>query len=169
MGFQSERVAHPKMHGLIVPKSNLILLMQCGFLVNPENSDWEPKTWFSWIGYTIDTQTGLIHANEERIQKLSSKLEQICANLQLSNLVHVRLLASIVDQIISLSASCGSMTQIMTRYLHIIINSRRSWNSEVFLSIQGKEELLFWKKKSESFKRRCVLGAPVYSFQISVS
>ena len=81
----------------------------------------------------------------KRIQKLSSELEQICANLQLSDLFHVRLLASIVGQIISLSASCGSVTQIMTRYLHIIINSRCSWNSRVFLSIQGKEELLFWK------------------------
>ena len=52
-------------------------LVQCGFLVNPEKSDWEPKTRFWWIGYTIDTQTGLIHANEKRIQKLSSELEQI--------------------------------------------------------------------------------------------
>ena len=52
-------------------------LVQCGFLVNPEKSDWEPKTRFWWIGYTIDTQIGLVHANEERIQKLSSELEQI--------------------------------------------------------------------------------------------
>ena len=80
-------------------------LAQCGFLVNPESSDWEPKTRFSWIGCTIDTQTGLIHANEERIQKLSSELEQICANLQLSDLVHVRLLASFVGQIICLSVA----------------------------------------------------------------
>ena len=116
-------------------------LAQCGFLVNPEKSNWEPKTRFSWIGYTIDTQTGLIHANEERIKKLSFELEQICANWQSSELVHVRLLASIVGQIISLSASCGSVTQIMTRYLHIIINSRRSWNSKVFVRSQGKQEL----------------------------
>ena len=33
----------------------------------------------------------------------------------------------------------------MTRYLHIIINFRHSWNSKVFLSSQGKQELLFWK------------------------
>ena len=75
-------------------------------------------------------------------REFSSELEQICANLQLSDLVHVWVLACIVGQIISLSASCGSVTQIMTRYLHIILNSLRSWNSEVFLS---KEELLFWK------------------------
>ena len=144
-------------------------LAQCGFLVNPEKSNWEPKTRFSWIGYTIDTQTGLIHANEERIKKLSSELEQICANWQSSELVHVRLqLASIVGQIISLSASCGSVTQIMTRYLHIIINSRHSWNCKVFLSSQGKQEPSFWKKQSDSFERRCVLGASVYSFQIRV-
>ena len=126
----SERVAHPKMHGLIASKSNLILLSVVFFFGQSRKIRLGAQDTVSWIGYTIDTQTGLIHANEERIQKLSSELEQICANLQLSDLVHVRLLASIVGQIISLSASCGSVTLIMTRYLHIIINSRRSWNSD---------------------------------------
>ena len=33
----------------------------------------------------------------------------------------------------------------MTRHLHLIINSRRSWNSAVFVLDQGKEELYFWR------------------------
>ena len=33
----------------------------------------------------------------------------------------------------------------MTRYLHLIINSRRSWNSFVFVQDQGKQELHFWR------------------------
>jgi len=33
----------------------------------------------------------------------------------------------------------------MTRHLHLIINSRPSWNSAVFVLDQGKEELYFWR------------------------
>ena len=33
----------------------------------------------------------------------------------------------------------------MTRYLYLIINSRHSWNSFVFVQDQGKQELHFWR------------------------
>lgn len=59
--------------------------------------------------------------------------------------IHVKRLASIVGKIISLSPCCGNVTQIMTRYLHLIVNSRDSWHSIVFLQDQAKKELLFWK------------------------
>ena len=100
---------------------------------------------FSWIGYNIDTHTGFTFANDSRIQKLYSDLNDICANLELSDFVHVKEIASVVGQITSMTASCGNVTQIMTRYLHLIINSRRSWNSAVFVHDQGKEEVYFWR------------------------
>ena len=59
--------------------------------------------------------------------------------------IHVKRLASIVGKIISLSPCCGNVTQIMTRYLHLIVNSRDSWHSIVFLQDQAKKELLFWR------------------------
>ena len=130
--------------------------------------NWEPMTRFSWIDYIIDTQIGLIHANEEEIKKLSSELEQICANWQSSELVHVSLLASIVGQIISLSTSCGCVTQIMTRYLHIIITLDARGTSKFFFSALKGRRTFVLEKQSESFERRCVLGASVYSFQILV-
>ena len=130
--------------------------------------NWEPKTRFSWIDYIIDTQIRLIHANEEGIKKLSSELEQICANWQSSELVHVRLLASIVGQIISLSTSCGCVTQIMTRYLHIIIILDARGTSKFFFSALKGRRTFVLEKQSESFERRCVLGTSVYSFQILV-
>ena len=48
--------------------------------------------------------------------------------MEFSACVHVKNIASIVGQIISMSASCGNVTQITTRYLHIVANSRSSWN-----------------------------------------
>ena len=120
-------------------------LARAGFQVNHEKSDWQPKPCFSWIGCTIDTYSGLIFATDSRIGKLSSELVDICVALEESRFVHVKRIASIVGQIVSLSPSCGAVTQIMTRYLHFIVNSRHSWNSSVFILDEGKNELLFWR------------------------
>ena len=65
--------------------------------------------------------------------------------LEESRFVHVKRIASIVGQIVSLSPSCCAVTQIMTRYLHFIVNSRHSWNSSVFVLDESKNELLFWR------------------------
>ena len=46
-------------------------LARAGFQVKHEKSDWQPKPCFSWIGYTIDTYSGLICATDSRIGKLS--------------------------------------------------------------------------------------------------
>ena len=116
-----------------------------GFDINHEKSNWEPKNKFSWIGYNIDTHTGFIFASDARIEKLCSDLNAVCANLEQSAFIHVKTIASIVGQIISMTSSCGNVSQIMTRYLHLIINSRHSWNSIVFVQDQGKQELHFWR------------------------
>ena len=46
-----------------------------------------------------------------------------------------------------MSASCGNVIQIMTRYLHFITNSQSSWNSLDCVHDQAKQELHFWKDK----------------------
>ena len=113
------------------------------FQINHEKSDWQPRPCFSWIGYTIDTYSGLICATDSRIGKLFSELVDICVALEKSRFVHVKGIASIVGQIVSLSPSCGTVTQIMTRYLQFIVNSRHSWNTSVFVHDQGMNEVLF--------------------------
>ena len=120
-------------------------LAQSGFLVNQEKSDWNPKNIFSWIGFIINTRSGLIYAIDARIESLCCALNELCAGFEVSASIHVKRLASIVGKIISLSPCCGNVTQIMTRYLHLIVNSRDSWHSIVFLQDQAKKELLFWR------------------------
>ena len=100
-------------------------LDKCGFLVNQEISNWEPQKNFTWIGYIIDTQSGFISPTEDRIEKLYVDLHELCVNLE--------------------SSCCGNVTQIMSRYLHLIVNSRHSWTSAVFINDQGKQELFFWR------------------------
>ena len=130
-------------HNISVVRSDLA---PAGFQINHEKSGWQPMScFFFWIGYTIDTYSGLICATDSRIGKLSSELVDICVALEESRFVHVKRIASIVGEILSLSPSFGTVTQIMTRYLHFIVNSRHSWNSSVFVHDQGKNELLFWR------------------------
>ena len=130
-----------KSNGSIVRSS----LPQCGFLVNHEKSDWDPKTIFSWIGFIINTRLGFIYATDARIENLCYDLNELCADFEVSASIHVKRLTSVVGKIISLSACCGNVTQIMTQYLHLIVNSRHSWHSIVFIQDQAKKELLFWR------------------------
>ena len=120
-------------------------LAQCGFLVNQEKSDWNPRNIFSWIGFIINTRSGLIYATDARIESLCCDLNELCADFEVSASIHVKRLASIVGKIIFLSACCGNVTQIMTRYLHLIVDSRVSWRSIVFIQDQAKKEPLFWR------------------------
>ena len=131
------------------------------FQINHEKSDWQPKPCFSWIGHTIDIYSGLICATDSRIGKFFcfSELVDICVALEESRFVHVKRIASIVGQIVSLSPSCGTVSQIMTRYLHFIVNSRHSWNSSVFVHDQGKNEVLV--SRDDLKARKGVLFWPV--------
>ena len=54
-------------------------------------------------------------------------------------------IASNVGQINSMSSSCGKVTQIKTRYLHLVTNSRSLWNYLVCVHDRAKQELHFWR------------------------
>lgn len=87
-------------------------LSRCGFEINHEKSNWELMNKFSWIGYNIDTHTGFIFASDARIEKLCSELNDVCASLEHSAFVHVKAIASVVGQIISMTSSCVNVAQI---------------------------------------------------------
>ena len=116
-------------------------LVHFGSGINDEKSVWQPSSAFSWIGFHTDTLRGFILAVDPRINKMCSDLNTVCANLNTSPFIHVKKIASIVGQIISLAQNCGNVTQIMTRFLHIVINSRRLWNSEV---LRRQFKILKW-------------------------
>ena len=80
-------------------------LSRCGFEIYRAKSNWDPTRRFSWIGYNVDSYTSLIFASDARIEKLYADLNDICASLEFSvcDCVHVKNIASIVGQIISMS------------------------------------------------------------------
>ena len=48
-------------------------------------------------------------------------------------MVHVRALASVVGQIVSMSRAIGYLVRLFTRHLYATVSRRFTWNSYVFL------------------------------------
>ena len=119
-------------------------LLKSGFVPNEEKSLWEPVQVITWLGVVLDTIDGTIKATEERIEKLNAGLVELLS-FQPPRKVHVKRVASVTGQIISLSPCVGSVARIMTRFLFSVVNSARSWESEVFLSDYSLSEISFWK------------------------
>ena len=119
-------------------------LLKSGFVPNEEKSLWEPVQVITWLGVVLDTIDGTIKATDERIEKLNAGLVELLS-CQPPRKVHVKRVASVTGQIISLSPCVGSVARIMTRFLFSVVNSARSWESEVFLSDDSLSEISFWK------------------------
>lgn len=87
----------------------------------------------------------------------------------MSTFTYVKEIASIVGQIISMNSSCGYVSQIMTRYLHHIINSRSSWNSVILVHDQGREELDFWRGNFRALNGVLFWPVPFVPFKVLFS
>ena len=121
-------------------------LLKSGFVPNEEKSLWEPVQVITWLGVVLDTIDGTIKATEERIEKLNAGLVELLS-FQPPRKVHVKRVASVTGQIISLSPCVGSVARIMTRFLFSVVNSARSWESEVFPSDDSLSEISFLNSK----------------------
>ena len=95
-----------------------------------------------WLGFVLDFEKGKIHIEEEKMVALIDSIDGLLASHQM---VHVRMLASVVGQIISMSRAIGYIARLFTRHLHATVSRRFSWNSYVFWDVRSKAELEFWK------------------------
>ncbi|KAK2553060.1 hypothetical protein P5673_025787, partial [Acropora cervicornis] len=110
---------------------------------------WEPIQIITWLGVILNTIDGSIKATEERIATLSCDLENLSAG-QNPTRVHVKRVASVAGQIISLSSCVGPVARIMTRFLFSVISSADAiseidfWTHNVH-ALNGK---VYWAVKS---------------------
>ena len=74
--------------------------------------------------------------------------------------VSARNLARTVGRIISMSFALGNICQIMTRNLHVPIQSRVSWDKPVILDKLVFDELLLWSNNLDTLPFRSL--APVF-------
>ena len=100
-------------------------LLKSGFVPNEEKSLWEPVQIITWLGVILNTIDGTIKATDERIQKLNASLVDLSSRPP-PHKVHVRNVATVTGQIISLSSCVGPVARIMTRFLFSVVNSAHS-------------------------------------------
>ena len=116
-------------------------LGKAGFVLNIPKSQLEPLRTSRWLGFILDLETGCFMVPEEKVERLKSVVQKVLPMSQ----VGVRLLASIVGQIMSMSLALGPIARLHTRTLYAVIDSRHSWSDQLKLFDDARDELLFWQ------------------------
>ncbi|XP_072019664.1 uncharacterized protein [Amphiura filiformis] len=121
-------------------------LIASGFVPNVQKSIWLPTQYMEWLGYSIDTQSGSFKVLEKRVQDIYQSCLGMLDSLKKSSFgrVSARLLASITGKIVSTGLAVGNMSSLMTKAMHVCIETKANWHSFVHLSTQAVEELKFW-------------------------
>lgn len=95
-----------------------------GFVVNEDNSVWEPTQALDWLGITWNFVLGSLEIVERRIVKIINTIDRIIdADFQVS----ARELASFTGRIISTGPVVGNIGRIMTRHCVLSTLCRDNW------------------------------------------
>ena len=106
------------------------------------------------MGAVLDSEDFTISIPEARINAVLSTIEEVESAVRISRRVHVRKIARMVGQIISMSVVLGNMSQIMTRYLSMDILKAYTWNSYIKLSPGSLGQVSFWKNSIQNVNVR---------------
>ena len=143
-------------------------LLKSGFVPNEDKSQWEPIQIITWLGVILNTIDGSIKATDERIATLSRDLENLSTG-QKPTRVHVKRVASVAGQIISLSSCVGPVARIMTRFLFSVISSAVSWDCEVLLTQDAISEIDFWRHNVHALNGKVYWGVKSLPAKITFS
>jgi hypothetical protein len=116
-----------------------------GFVPKNEKSTWQPICQIIFLGYVIDTDLEILSIPEKRLSKLSATIDDIGLLITQNYRIHVKKIASLVGQIISMSYVIGNVAHIMTKYLSIDILSADTWNSLLLCPMIVLNRFLFGK------------------------
>ncbi|KAH3847037.1 uncharacterized protein LOC127873650 isoform X1 [Dreissena polymorpha] len=121
-------------------------LLDTGFLLAEDKCIWKPNLHAIWLGHKLDFCLDRLYITEERICRLEIAIKSaLFQSLKDDScLLHVRVLAGVVGQIVSLKSVLGSVVCRMTRYMYKCILSRASWKARVMVSLEAAKELQFW-------------------------
>ena len=115
----------------------------------------------TWLGVILNTIEGSIKATDERIAKLCYDLE-ILSTHQHPTCLHVKCVASIAGQIISISSWVGPVARIMKRFLFSVISSAVSWDCEVLLAQDATSEIDFWRHNVHALNGKVYWGLSLF-------
>jgi hypothetical protein len=136
-------------------KQDLIL---SEFVPKNEKSTWQPIRQIIFLDYVIDTDLEILSIPEKRLSKLSATIDDIGLLITQNFRIHVKKIASLVGQIISISYVIGNVVHIMTKYFSIDILPADTWNSFITLSDDSIEQISFWKNNLSDINIRKFLA-----------
>lgn len=137
-------------------------LIKAGFLINEEKSVWNPCTCLTWLGIVWDSNSFEIKIPESRLADLVTSIKNVYSDLPCTT---SRTIAKVTGRIISMSPVLGNITRIMTRYMYMFINERKSWDSRMHLTDQNViSELNVWFHSVQNLNLRKLTQYVVPSF-----
>ncbi|CAG2247680.1 unnamed protein product [Mytilus edulis] len=128
-------------------------LKKSGFVANEIKSVWTPQQSIEWLGFIWNLYNSTLEIPNKKFQGL-----KLCISALLEGTIRptCRNLAKVCGKIISMKPALGSICQIMTRHLHMMINTRIYWDSFIHLNDDILQELRFWYFQCEKLHFKCI-------------
>ena len=128
-------------------------LLQAGFLVNEDKSNFKPIQKVEWLGLMWNSLDYSLSIPDRRVQNCLDTLSKLFDKLPK---ITARQLAQFTGKIISMGPVIGNVSRLMTRQCYMLIESRYSWDS--FLKFDSShlflQELVFWSTHLHDLNNR---------------
>ena len=131
-------------------------LESAGFILNIEKSVWELHNRLEWLGFQIDLCEGEFKVLPGKLNRLKVQLRDLEAEQSAS----ARFLVSLIGKIMSMSLASGPVTQLMTRSLYAVLNSKSAWCQKLVLTPEALMEVRFWVGEMENFNGQHIWPRP---------
>ena len=146
-GFGAEKDLYTALlHSKIVHKD----VVDSGFVPNEDKSIWDPVRDLIFLGIGVNTVSNTLYVPSHKIDAIM----QLAYKAIMARKCTARRLASLAGKIISIRLVAGNVTLMMTKYIHLAVCTRSTWDSYFTLSDNVLEELQFWLREVSNYKIR---------------
>ena len=142
-------------------------LIDSGFVPKNEKSQWDPVQNLEFLGIEIDTKSNKLSVPKRRIDKAFSTIQKVKDNIRYYKGTKVRLLASLVGQLISMHVVVGNMVYIMTKSISTQIAQSQHWDNVVQLNINTIDQIEYWYRVIRVLEPKEILNIP-YAHRIEM-
>ena len=96
-------------------------LLDFGFIIAADKSDWQPKYVVQWLGHSFDFRNATIFITENRLENIINNINTLIESISINSNIEVRKLASVVGMIQSSTGGVGPISKLMTKFCHMCI------------------------------------------------
>ena len=116
-----------------------------GFLMAEEKCNWIPCAKVTWLGHVLNTDGCKISITEDRIEKTIKNLNKILERVDKGNMwIQARELASVIGVIQSMKFALTFNVDLRTKYCHMCVDTKASWQSKVLMNDKVIMEIKYW-------------------------